>query len=103
MALASSTSEEDVNKATSLLKSVLYGGNLHVNWFTSNKGNGIRFTKVERDAQGNEIYEIKNGERVRKGEEREVFLTEKRDSNVVYSILGSNDIQTSPALKVLMQ
>lgn len=98
-ALASSTSEEDVKKATSLLASVLYKGNLHVNFFTSNKGDGIRFIKVEKDAQGNEIYEIKNGNRVRKDEEREVFLTEKRDPNVVYSIIGSNDIQTSPALK----
>ena len=98
-AIASSTSEEDLVKATSLLKLTLYGGNLHINWFASNKGNGIRFTKVERDAQGNEIYEEKDGNRVRKGEEEEVFLTEKWDQNTLFSITGSDEIQTEPALK----
>ena len=98
-AIASSTSEEDLVKATSLLKLTLYGGNLHINWFASNKGNGIRFTKVERDAQGNEIYEEKDGNRVRKGEEEEVFLTERWDQNTRFSITGSDEIQTEPILK----
>lgn len=97
--LASSLNEEDLNNAIKSLASNLYTGDLHIDWFTSNAGNGIRFTKVQRDAQSNEIYEEKDGKRIRKETVKTVFLTEKWDSNTLFSITGSNEIQTGPALK----
>ena len=98
-ALANSLSEDDLNEAVKSLKTNLYTGDLHIDWFTSDNGNGIRFTKVQRDTQGNEIYEEKGGKRLRKEEVRTVFLTEKWDSNTIFSITGNNEIQTSPASK----
>lgn len=98
-ALAEAFGKEDLNDAVALLKQHLYTGDLHIDWFTSNAGNGIRFTKVQRDAKGSEVYEYKNGQRVRKETVKTVFLTEKWDQNTVFSITGSNDIQTEPASK----
>lgn len=98
-ALANSLSEDDLNNAVRLLKQNIYTGELHIDWFTSDAGNGIRFTKVQRDAQGNEVYEYKNGQRVRKEVIKTVFLTEKWDQNTLFSITGSNDVQTGPASK----
>ena len=98
-ALANSLSEEDLNNAVKSLATNLYTGDLHIDWFTSDSGNGIRFTKVQRDAQGNEIYEEKDGKRVRKETVKTVFLTEKWDQNTLFSITGSEEIQTEPASK----
>ena len=98
-ALANSLSEDDLNEAVKSLKTNLYTGDLHIDWFTSDSGNGIRFTKVQRDAQGNEIYEERGGKRLRKEEVKTVFLTEKWDDNTVFSITGNNEVQTSPASK----
>lgn len=98
-ALANSLSEDDLNNAVRLLKQNIYTGELHIDWFTSDAGNGIRFTKVQRDAQGNEVYEYKNGQRVRKEVVKTVFLTEKWDQNTLFSITGSNDVQTGPTSK----
>lgn len=98
-ALANSLSEDDLNEAVKSLKTNLYTGDLHIDWFTSDSGNGIRFTKVQRDSQGNEIYEERGGKRLRKEEVKTVFLTEKWDDNTVFSITGNNEVQTSPASK----
>lgn len=98
-ALANSLSGDDLNEAVKSLKTNLYTGDLHIDWFTSDSGNGIRFTKVQRDAQGNEIYEERGGKRLRKEEVKTVFLTEKWDDNTVFSITGNNEVQTSPASK----
>lgn len=95
-------SEDDLNNAVKSLSTNLYTGDLHIDWFTSDAGNGIRFTKVQRDAQGNEIYEEKDGKRIRKETVKTVFLTEKWDQNTLYSIIGDKEIQTGPALKILM-
>lgn len=73
--LTNSLSEDDLNNAVKSLSTNLYTGDLHIDWFTSNAGNGIRFTKVQRDAQGNEIYEEKDGKRVRKEEVYTVFIS----------------------------
>ena len=97
--LANSMSEYDLEKAVESLSTNLYKGNLHINWITSDKGNGIQFIKVYRDAEGNEIYEEKNGNRKRKEDKREVFLTEKWDKNTLYSITENNEITTEPTLK----
>jgi len=97
--LANSLSEDDLNEAVKSLKTNLYTGDLHIDWFTSDSGNGIRFTKVQRDTQGNEIYEERGGKRLRKEEVKTVFLTEKWDDNTVFSITGNNKVQTSPASK----
>lgn len=98
-ALANSLSEEDLNNAVKSLATNLYTGDLHIDWFTSDSGNGIRFTKVQRDAQGNEIYEEKDGKKVRKETVKTVFLTEKWDQNTLFSITGNEEIQTGPASK----
>lgn len=83
-ALANSLGEEDVNEAVKSLKANLYTGDIHIDWFTSDKGNGIRFTKVQRDAQGNEIYEEKGGKRIRKEKVYTVFLENKITSDPTY-------------------
>ena len=98
-ALANSLSGDDLNNAVKSLATNLYTGDLHIDWFTSDAGNGIRFTKVQRDAQGNEIYEEKDGKRVRKETVKTVFLTERWDQNTLFSITGSNEIQTEPTSK----
>ena len=98
-ALANSLSEEDLNNAVKSLATNLYTGDLHIDWFTSDSGNGIRFTKVQRDSQGNEIYEEKDGKRIRKHTVKTVFITEKWDQNTLFSITGSEEIQTGPASK----
>ncbi len=72
--LANSLNEDDLNNAVKSLATNLYTGDLHIDWFTSNAGNGIRFTKVQRDAQGNEIYEEKDSKRVRKEKVYTVFI-----------------------------
>lgn len=97
--LANSLNEDDLNNAVKSLATNLYTGDLHIDWFTSDAGNGIRFTKVQRDAQGNEIYEEKDGNRIRKETVKTVFLTEKWDQNTLFSITGSNEVQTGPASK----
>lgn len=98
-ALANSLSEDDLNNAVKSLATNLYTGDLHIDWFTSDSGNGIRFTKVQRDAQGNEIYEEKDGKRIRKETVKTVFLTEKWDQNTLFSITGNEEVQTKPASK----
>lgn len=98
-ALANSLSEEDLNNAVKSLATNLYTRDLHIDWFTSDSGNGIRFTKVQRDAQGNEIYEEKDGKRIRKETVKTVFLTEKWDQNTLFSITGNEEVQTEPASK----
>lgn len=98
-ALANSLSEEDLNNAVKSLATNLYIGDLHIDWFTSDSGNGIRFTKVQRDAQGNEIYEERGGRRTRKETVKTVFLTEKWDQNTLFSITGDNEVLSEPASK----
>lgn len=98
-ALADSLNEEELNEAVKSLKSNLYTGNLHIDWFTSNSGNGIRFTKVQRDSQGNEIYKEKEGKRYRKEEVKTVFLTEKWEENQIASITGDKNVETTPPSK----
>lgn len=87
-ALADSSSEEDVNNAVKTLAQHLYTGNLHIDWFSSETGNGIRFTQVQRDAQGNEIYEERNGQRLRKENVHTVFISKgvAADPNYVGSL-----------------
>lgn len=98
-ALANSLSEDDLNKAVNSLAMNLYTGDLHIDLFTSKAGNGIRFTKVQRDSQGNEIYEEKEGKRLRKETVKTVFLTEKWDPNTLFSITGTDEVQSEPASK----
>ncbi len=98
-ALANSLSEDDLNNAVKSLATNLYTGDLHIDWFTSDSGNGIRFTKVQRDAQGNEIYEEKDDKRIRKETVKTVFLTEKWDQNTLFSITGDNEVLSEPASK----
>lgn len=97
--LASATNEDELNEAVKALKGELYIGDLHIDWFSSDAGNGIRITKTERDADGREIYIEENGQRKRKEDTKTVFLTEKWDKNTVFSITGSSEVQTEPDAK----
>lgn len=97
--LAGSLNAEDLKNAVKSLSTYLYTGDLHIDWFTSNAGNGIRFTKTKRDANGNEIYEERDGKRVRAEDSKTVFLTEKWDPNVIYSVRGNSEIRTEPETK----
>lgn len=95
-ALANSLGEDDLNEAVKSLKSNLYTGDLHIDWFNSDKGNGIRFTKVQRDAQGNEIYEERGGKRLRKEEVHTVFIASGVASDPNY--LGSVGVEEGDPL-----
>lgn len=103
-AFSKASNEEDVNKAVSGLSKWIYTGDLHIDWFSSDKGNGIRFTKVQRDANGNEIYEVKNGQRRRKEVSKVVFFQEKFEEDTLLVSFTSGDTSTKatpsePSLK----
>lgn len=94
-ALANAFTEEDVNNAVKDLARSLYIGDVHIDYIQGKNGNGIRFTKVQRDANKNEIYDEVDGKRVRREDARTVFLTERWDPNVLYE-LGGDDVKTQP-------
>lgn len=94
-ALANAFTEEDVNNAVKDLARSLYIGDVHIDYIQGKNGNGIRFTKVQRDANKNEIYDEVDGKRVRREDARTVFLTERWDPNVLYE-LGGEDVKTQP-------
>lgn len=103
-AFSKASNEEDVNKAVSELSKWIYTGDLHIDWFSSDKGNGIRFTKVQRDTNGNEIYEVKNGQRRRKEVSKVVFFQEKFEEDTLLVSFTSGDTSTKatpsePSLK----
>lgn len=94
-ALANAFTEEDVNNAVKDLARSLYIGDVHIDYVQGKNGNGIRFTKVQRDANKNEIYDEVDGKRVRREDARTVFLTERWDPNVLYE-LGGEGVKTQP-------
>lgn len=94
-ALANAFTEEDVNNAVKDLARSLYIGDVHIDYIQGKNGNGIRFTKVQRDANKNEIYDEIDGKRVRREDARTVFLTERWDPNVLYE-LGGEGVKTQP-------
>lgn len=94
-ALANAFTEEDVNNAVKDLARSLYIGDVHIDYIQGKNGNGIRFTKVQRDANKNEIYDEVDGKRVRREDARTVFLTERWDHNVLYE-LGGEGVKTQP-------
>jgi len=94
-ALANAFTEEDVNNAVKDLARSLYIGDVHIDYIQGKNGNGIRFTKVQRDANKNEIYDEIDGKRVRREDARTVFLTERWDPNVIYE-LGGEGVKTQP-------
>ena len=55
--------EEDVNNAVKDLARSLYIGDVHIDYIQGKNGNGIRFTKVQRDANKNEIYDEIDGKK----------------------------------------
>lgn len=97
--LAASMSEEDVTEAVKELNKVLYTGNLHIDFFSSKEGNGIRITQVERDTNGNEIYDDTPTGRKRREVSKPIFLTERWDKNTLYVLGEDNSAQTSPQQK----
>ena len=97
--LAASMSEADVTEAVKELNKVLYTGNLHIDFFSSKEGNGIRITQVERDANGNEIYDDTPTGRKRREVSKPIFLTERWDKNTLYVLGEDNSAQTSPQQK----
>lgn len=94
-ALANAFTEEDVNNAVKDLARSLYIGDVHIDYIQGKNGNGIRFTKVQRDANKNEIYDEIDGKRVRREDTRTVFLTKRWDPNVLYELDGEG-VKTQP-------
>lgn len=91
--MANSLGEEDLSNAIKELKRSLYLGDVHIDWVSGKSGNSIRFTKIQRDAEGREIYDEIEGRRVRREDSKTVFMTEKWDANVEYEI-GSSGVVT---------
>lgn len=100
--MADSMSEEDLTNAVKDLNKVLYTGNLHIDYFTSKEGNGIRITQVERDANGDEIYDETPTGRKRREVSRPIFLTEKWD-NTTIAVVGDTSMINSPEQKSATQ
>ncbi len=94
-ALANAFTEEDVSNAVKDLATSLYIGDIHIDFVQGKNGNGIRFTKTQRDANKNEIYDEIDGKKVRREDTRTVFLTERWDPNVLYE-LGGESVKTQP-------
>lgn len=94
--LANSLSEGDLNDAVKSLAPHLYIRDLHIDWFTSDVGNGIRFTRIQRDARGKEIYEEKDGKRVRKETVYTVFVSSGVASDPNY--IGSLGVEEGDPL-----
>lgn len=94
-ALANAFTEEDVSNAVKDLARSLYIGDVHIDFVQGKNGNGIRFTKVQRDTNKNEIYDEVDGKRVRREDARTVFLTERWDPNVLY-VLDGESVKTQP-------
>lgn len=94
--LASSNNEVDVTEAMNELRKYLYidtNGDtrtIHIDWFSSENGSGIRFTKTYRNARGEEVHENINGKRVRKQDTTYVVLN---DPNFIGSIFTTDDIR----------
>lgn len=97
-ALANAFTEEDVNNAVKDLARSLYIGDVHIDYIQGKNGNGIRFTKIHRDANKNEIYDEVDGKKVRREDVGTVFLTKRGDPNVLSDTRDSqeiaNEIQT---------
>lgn len=91
--IARCRNDEELKSAISTLKHALYLGNMHIDWVSSDKGTAVRFTKVERDSNGKEIYTEVDGKRIRKEISKTVYFTSK--SNVVFSYTKNDDGTTS--------
>lgn len=90
-ALANAFTEEDVNNAVKDLARSLYIGDVHIDYIQGKNGNGIRFTKVQRDANKNEIYDEIEGRRVRREDVKTVYLTKKEDTEPVFASIGEDN------------
>lgn len=83
--LANSTNDDDITNVLKDLNDVLYARDLHIDYFSSPQGEGIRIVKVQRDANGDEIYETNNkGERVRK-EDKSIIYYQNSKSSITYN------------------
>ena len=98
--LAESSNAEDLSLAVKDLSSSIYTGNLHIDWFDSQNGSGIKISKAERDSNGNEIYDEKDGKRVRREKTKWIYLTEN-DPNFLGSLIDNNTVVTSDIKKDL--
>lgn len=74
--LAESANDEDVTLAFKELNKVIYSGDLHIDFFSSERGEGIRIVRVERDNEGNEVYTTdEKGNRIRKEDKRIIYFS----------------------------
>lgn len=82
--LADSKDNDDVTKVLKDLNDVLYARDLHIDYFSSPQGEGIRIVKVQRDENGDEVYVTnKEGKKVRV-EERSIIYFQSSKSKVEY-------------------
>lgn len=92
--MATSESNDDVNNAIKELKGYLYLGgktasfDIHIDFLSSPEiGNALRFIKTFRTPEGEEVYNVDaEGNRKRKEEKYEIFLTE--GSGELIGVLG---------------
>ena len=93
--LAESTSDEDVTLAVKDLIGVIYSGDLHIDYFSSKKGEGIRIVRTETDDNGNEIYITDDkGNRVRKEDKRIIYFSNVKDTVNINGLDVSSDVAT---------
>lgn len=89
--LANAITGEDVNNAVKDLARSLYLGDVHIDYIQGSNGNGIRFTKVQRDANKNEIYDEVDGKRIRREDTKVVYLTQREDKEPVFATIGEDN------------
>lgn len=95
--LADVTNDDELKDAIRYLSRDLYTGDLHIDLFSNPSGLGIRFTKVERDTNGKEIYtneKTADGKNKRKETVKVVYL---KDTTTEFEITGDGQVDTSPA------
>ena len=101
--LASVQSNDDLTEAVKALGRDLYIGNVHIDWVPSEAGDAIRFTKVERDALGREVYTDEltpQGKKKRKEQTGLVFLTAKDDVLFSFEDNGPATVNTAESKSV---
>ena len=86
--LAQVTDEDKLKEAVSKLSKVLYTGTLHIDLVTNKSGDVlIKISKVELDKFGREIYDSKDGKKVRR--EKTSFIKIATDPTKDSSYIGS--------------
>lgn len=95
--LASARTNESVSEAVSNLARSLYIGDVHIDL----QGKNLRLTKIQRDKDGKEIYDIHDGKRLRREDSKVVTLMDNKvfEEDDLFVIGPSGEIQTEAPSK----